>query len=190
MRPSIPYISTTVALAAAALFAGCGGAVKPADPPASTTKLPSQSIDGFRLIETNMGKKSWVLDADSANTFNETQTVELYKLKLDFYKKAGDTVLMVLTSDLGTINTGSRDVEARQRVVVVTRDSLKIYTDRIKWINRSRRMVTESHVRLERGTDWLEGDGMEIIPDRREVQLKRNVRGQKELLNFDRVSWE
>jgi LPS export ABC transporter protein LptC len=177
-------------LAAAALLAGCGGAVKPANPPSAAGILPSQSIDGFRLIETNMGKKSWVLDADSANTFNEKQTVELFKLKLDFYKKTGDTVLMVLTSDQGTINTGSRDVEARQHVVVVTRDSMHIYTDYIRWLNKSRKLVTESHVRLEKGTDWLEGDGMEASPDGREVQLKRNVRGKKELLNFDRYTWE
>jgi LPS export ABC transporter protein LptC len=75
-------------------------------------------------------------------------------------------------------------------VVVITRDSLRIYTERISWINKTRRMVTESHVRLEKGTDWLEGDGMEVNPDGREVQLKRNVRGKKELLNFDRYTWE
>jgi len=188
MRPITKHITTF--LAAAALLAGCGGAVKPATPPSAAGVLPSQSIDGFRLIETIMGKKSWVLDADSANTFNEKQTVELFKLKLDFYKKTGDTVLMVLTSDQGTINTGSRDVEARQHVVVVTRDSLKIYTDYVKWINKARKMVTQSHVRLEKGTDWLVGDGMIASPDGREVQLLHNVKGKKELLNFDAYSWQ
>ncbi|MDI6739120.1 MAG: LPS export ABC transporter periplasmic protein LptC [Candidatus Edwardsbacteria bacterium] len=178
-------------LIAIVLSVGCGGADKPAvPPPAASVQLPSQSIGGFRLIETIMGKKSWALDADSANTFSEKQTVELFTLKVDFYKKAGDTVIMVLTSDKGMINTNTRDVEARERVVMVTRDSLKIFTDYVRWINKSRKLVTESHVRLEKGADWLVGDGMEVSPDGREVQLKRNVKGKKELLNFDRYSWE
>jgi LPS export ABC transporter protein LptC len=111
-------------------------------------------------------------------------------LKVDFYKKTGDTIMAVLNSDRGTINTNTRDVEARNHVVVVTRDSLKIYTDYIKWINKARKFVTQSHVRLEKGPDWLVGDGMVASPDGREVQLLRNVKGKKELLNIDTYSWE
>jgi lipopolysaccharide export system protein LptC len=44
-------------------------------------------------------------------------------------------------------------------------------------------LTTEAKVRLERGTDWLTGEGMEASPDLKEIELKRNVQGQKELLN-------
>lgn len=185
------HVARHIAIMASLLaLAGCGGRIKPEAPLRAAAVLPSQTINGFRLVETVMGRKSWVLDADSANTFSELQTVELFKLKLDFYRKAGDSVLMVVTSDQGTINTASRDVEARQHVVVVTRDSLKIFTEQIRWNNRKRRLVTDVHVRLEKGADWLEGDGLEASPDGREVQLMRNVRGKKELLDFDGLKWD
>ncbi len=190
MRPSTSHRLLPAVAAALAALAGCGGAVKPADPPAAAIVMPSQVINGFQLTETIMGRKSWVLNADSANTFNDRQTVELFRLTLDFYKKDSDTVLMVLTADQGEINTASRDLEGRRHVVMVTRDSLRILTDDVRWNNKRRKLVTKSHVRLEKGTDWLEGDGMEAIPDRREVQLLRNVRGKKELLDIDRFRWD
>ncbi|HTY08445.1 MAG TPA: LPS export ABC transporter periplasmic protein LptC [Candidatus Edwardsbacteria bacterium] len=182
-------LAATIGLAAVGLM-GCGGGARRAIPQAASKLLPSQSIDGFKLIETIMGKRAWILNADSANTYDQTQTVELFKLKVDFYKKSGDTVMAVLNSERGTINTQTRDVEAREHVVVVTRDSLKIYTDYIQWINKARRLVTQSHVRLEKGTDWLVGDGMIASPDGREVQLLHNVKGKKELLNFEGYTWQ
>jgi LPS export ABC transporter protein LptC len=162
-------------------LAGCKKeqAVQPAPVPEAK---PSQSIEGFKLTETQAGKRSWVLVADSANTFNEKKLVELFKMKIDFYRKAGDSINATLTADSGKINTGTRNMEARRNVVLASQDGLILYTDYLNWTNEGRRLTTESKVRLERGKDWLTGEGLEASPDLKEIEVKRNVQGKKELL--------
>jgi LPS export ABC transporter protein LptC len=167
-----------------AIFLLCAGCKKePAvQPLAAPEARPSQSIEGFKLIETQAGKRSWVLVADSANTFDQKKLVELFKMKIDFYRKAGDSVNATLTADSGKVNTGTRDMEARRNVVLSSQDGLVLYTDYLSWTNEGRRMTTESKVRLERGKDWLTGEGLEASPDLKEIEVKRNVQGKKELL--------
>ncbi|MBI4726843.1 LPS export ABC transporter periplasmic protein LptC [candidate division TA06 bacterium] len=143
---------------------------------------PSQTIQGFKLTETQAGKRSWVLVAEQANTFNDQHLVEMFKLKIDFYRKAGDSISATMTADSGKINTETRNMETRQNVVLTTNDGLRLLTNSLDWSNKDRRFTTESKVRLEKDGDWLEGEGMTASPDLKEIEIKRNVRGKKELL--------
>lgn len=163
---------------------GCPGKQRPADSLGQTGReaLPSQTIAGFRLTETLLGKKVWVMKAEEANSYSQRQEVDLTQLNIEFYREAGDSVGAILTADRGTVNTATRDMEARENVVIVSRDSIVLTTDYIRWRNTTRRLSTESKVRLERGADWLTGEGLEASPDLKEIELKRNVQGQKELL--------
>lgn len=151
--------------------------------PAPRDTLPSQVIDDFKLSETQLGRRVWVLTAEEANNYNQRQEVELFRLRIEFYNSTGDSVNAVMTAKKGRINTASRDMEAKDSVVITSRDSLIMITDSIRWDNQDRRLRTESRVRLTRGNDWLSGEGMEASPDLKEIELKRNVRGQKELLD-------
>lgn len=164
---------------------GCPGKRGPGEAPGQTARdtIPSQSIAGFKLTETLLGKRVWVMTAEEANSFSQRQEVDLSSLKIDFYREAGDSISATLTADRGMVNTATRDMEARDNVVVVGRDSLVLTTSYIRWNNAARRMTTEAAVRLERGADWLTGEGLEASPDLKEIELKRNVQGQKELLN-------
>lgn len=175
------YIPTVLL---AFFLAGCPGKRGPADSPgqAGREALPSQTIAGFKLTETLLGKKVWVMTAEEANSYSQRQEVDLAKLNIEFYNQAGDTVTATLTADRGRVNTAVRDMEARDNVVIVSRDSVVLRTEYVLWTNATRRLSTESKVRLERGADWLTGEGLEASPDLKEIELKRNVQGQKELL--------
>jgi LPS export ABC transporter protein LptC len=164
------------------LLAGCKKEQDP-QPAVEPDVPPSQTIQGFKLTETQAGKRAWVLVADQANTFNDQHLVEMFQLKIDFYRKTGDSISANLTADSGKINTDSRNMETRRHVVLTTSDGLKLLTDYLEWSNKLRRFSTESKVRLEKAGDWLEGEGMEASPDLKEIEIKRNVRGKKELLN-------
>lgn len=172
------FIYTYIILA---LLAGCKKeqAPVPIDEPDIP---PSQTIQGFKLTETQSGKRAWVLVAERANTFNDQHLVEMFMLKVDFYRKDGDSISANLTADSGKINTDTRNMETRRNVVLTTSDGLRLLTDYLDWSNKLRRFTTESKVRLEKDGDWLEGEGMEASPDLKEIEVKRNVRGKKELL--------
>ncbi len=178
------YKYITIVLLAFPLL-GCPGKKGPEPSPEQGARdtIPSQTIAGFRLTETLLGRKIWVMTAEEANSYDQRQEVDLSKLKIDFYRQAGDSISATLTADRGQVNTATRNMEARDNVVIVSRDSLVLKTSYIRWDNARRHMSTESAVRLEKGTDWLTGEGMEASPDLKEIELKRNVQGQKELLN-------
>ncbi len=166
-------------------MAGCPGNKGSSTGQASVPKeaIPSQTIAGFKLTETLLGRRIWVMTAEEANSYSQRQEVELIGLRIDFYSSDGDSINATLTADSGRVNTASRNMEARDHVVIVTQDSLVLRTDYIRWDNASRKLRTESAVRLERGRDWLSGEGLEASPDLKEVEIKRRVQGQKELLN-------
>lgn len=178
------YRHIYIVLATIALL-GCPGKKGPGDDQGIVGRdtIPSQTIAGFRLTETLLGKRVWVMTAEEANSFSQRQEVDLAKLRIDFYREDGDSVNATLTADRGMVNTDSRDMEARDHVVIVGRDSLVLTTSYIRWNNAARRLFTEAAVRLERGADWLTGEGLEASPDLKEIELKRKVQGQKELLN-------
>jgi len=167
-------------------LAGCREERGPAQAGSAAQTVPSQTIAGFRLVETVLGRKVWAMVAEEANSYSDRQQVDLVKLQIDFYTQAGDSINATLTADRGQINTASRDMEARDKVVIINRDSIVLTTDYIRWQNATRKLSTESAVRLERGSDWLTGEGLEASPDLKEIELKRNVRGQKDLLNSER----
>ncbi len=166
-----------------AVLAGCGAQDQPARIQPAPGRTPSQTIVGFNLIETILGDRSWVLKADQADTYDQSQEVDLRNLDIDFYKTGTDSVNATLTADFGKVNMASRDMEASRNVRVVTSDSLVLITDYLTWNNDTKKLFTESAVRLEKGTDWLTGEGMEASSDLKEIQIKRNVKGQKDLLN-------
>lgn len=169
-----------------AVIAGCEAGQKPEQAPPNQGRIPSQTIEGFRLTETILGRRSWVLMSDQADTYEKSQEVDLRKLKIDFYQAGTDSVNATLTADLGVVNTATRDMEAHNNVRVTTRDSLVMTTAHLAWNNDTKRLFTESAVRLEKGDDWLTGEGLEASSDLREIQLKKNVKGHKDLLNIDR----
>jgi len=166
------------------LLIGCGTKEQPARIQPVQGRTPSQTIEGFKLIETILGKRSWVLMSDQADTYDKSQEVDLRKLNIDFYRTGTDSVNATLTADYGKVNTATRDMEANQNVRVVTKDSLMLITDHLTWNNDTKKLFTESAIRLEKGSDWLTGEGLEASSDLKEIQIKKNVRGQKDLLNF------
>jgi LPS export ABC transporter protein LptC len=167
------------------LLVGCGTKDQPARIQPQQGRTPSQTIFGFKLIETILGKRSWVLMSDQADTYDKSQEVDLRKLNIDFYKTGTDSINATLTADFGKVNTATRDMEANQNVRVVTKDSLVLITDHLTWNNDTKKLFTESAIRLEKGTDWLTGEGLEASSDLKEIQIKKNVRGQKDLLNIE-----
>lgn len=174
------------AVMAGTFLSGCGTSQQPEPAQTAPSRIPSQTIEGFRLTETILGRRSWVLMSDQADTYEKSQEVDLRGLKIEFYQAAADSINATLTADLGAVNTATRDMSARHNVRVTTRDSLVLITDHLTWNNDTKKLFTESAIRLEKGDDWLTGEGLEASSDLKEIQIKKNVKGQKDLLNIER----
>ena len=169
--PSIRFAA--LALAAAALVAGCGQkrAIGPAE---SSGVLPDQEVSDFVLTETDQGTPQWTLYAQYAGTYSARNTIVARGIRVDFFDEKG-AKNSTLTSREGEINQLSRDMTAKGNVVLQNIDGTRMSTEHLKFLNQKQKIVTDDFVRVERSGDVLTGVGFESDPQLRHFEFRTRV---------------
>ena len=140
-----------------------------------TDKIPNITIEKFSLTETKEGKKLWVLDAVTANVYDNLINVDT--VRINFYGEK-QTVSSILTSRQGILNTTSRDIVVKDHVVLWTDDSSRLYTDSLFWQNDSQKILTDSRVRIvKKDSTVIEGNGLKTTPDLKKIEIIGDIKG-------------
>lgn len=139
-------------------------------------ELPDQQITDFVLRETDEGALAWVLQAETAEVFEQRNEIRASNLSVDFYDEEGE-VSSVLTAREGTIHRRSNAMQARGDVVVRSRDGRVLETQTLQYSPATQRVSTDDFVRIIDGRNVLTGYGLESDPDLREgtFEIKRDV---------------
>jgi LPS export ABC transporter protein LptC len=143
-------------------LSACGG--QPAGPNASAgfRKLPSdQVIVGFEQHITESGKNKAILRGDTAYVYEDSSFAKLRKVNLMLYDEQGQLSAR-LNSDSGEVNTFTRAMVARGRVVLITeQDSRRIETEELHFDPQAHRVwSTVKTVQRHQG-GVLTGSGFE-----------------------------
>jgi LPS export ABC transporter protein LptC len=96
---------------------------------------------------------------------------------VDFFDEHGQKYSH-LTARSGIVRRPSNDMEANGQVVVTTTDGVRIETDRLRFLNRERRIDSDAFVRLTRHCDVVTGVGFTSDPSLEHFSLKHEVRAQ------------
>ena len=100
MLPRWKAAGSVTALALAALIQGCNPPELEPPAPASDSLRTTQQSTKIRVVETSLGRRKWVLEADEA-TSNETTGVSVLRsVRVTFYDEEG-AVASTLTSNEG-----------------------------------------------------------------------------------------
>ncbi len=143
----------------------------------STPELPDQEVRSFTLVQTVDGRRHWRLTAASAATYRERGVIVARDVALDFYDEAGG-VYSHLVAREGEIATASNDMTARGRVVVTTENGTRIETESLRYLDATKRIVSDELVTVTRGGDVLSGVGFESDPSLEHFEFRRDVRAQ------------
>jgi LPS export ABC transporter protein LptC len=138
-------------------------------------KIPNITIEKFSLTETKQGKKLWILDAVTANVYDNLINVDTVRINF-FGEKNG--AFSVLTSRQGTLNTTSHNIVVKNHVTLWTDDSSRLDTDSLFWQNDSQKILTDSYVRIvKKDSTIIEGNGLKTTPDLKKIEIIGDIKG-------------
>jgi len=140
-------------------------------------RVPDEIIRGFVTEESDSGRAQWKLSAPQAQRFSTSQALEMVKPRIQFFDNAG-VVKTVLVADSGLYHDDTRDLLAIGNVVVKASRGDVLETDTLRYLNARDMIVTDSFVKLTRGSDVLTGYGLECDRDLNEVVIKRSTKAR------------
>jgi len=166
-----------IAVILCALCLGACGDEDRVIPRPTAHDLPSTEVRDFSLEESNEGRLEWILHSGYAASYDQRGIIEAKDVAIDFFDDKG-AKYSHLTAKEGIVHRPANDMEAKGQVVVTTTDGVRIQTDALRFLNKERKIVSDSFVRLTRHGDVVTGIGFESDPSLEHFTLKREVRAQ------------
>ncbi|HWP39191.1 MAG TPA: LPS export ABC transporter periplasmic protein LptC [Gemmatimonadales bacterium] len=164
----VPALVASVALA-------CGN---PGTPPVTVTAdTADQIFYGLKHNLTIDGVLRAHLEADTAFFYEASQRADLKRVHVTFYSPEGRETSR-LTSDSGSYDWRSGDMEARGTVLAVTPDGRRLRTSVLRYDRLSDRLSGPVPFVFDAPDRHLEGESFESDPDFRNVVTSRPRRGR------------
>lgn len=135
-------------------------------------------IKDFSISESFSGYKNWILFADSARE-SENYSYVIYNINLSFLSSEKET-LSKLYSDSGHVFEETGNLIAFSNVKVLTSDSIKLFTDSLRWDNKIEKIVIDGLFRYWTKDEFIEGEGMESDRLLKEIVIKKKIKGKGE----------
>ena len=164
MRSSLALL-TAGAFGVTALGCGEGG------PPPTAAAIPDsadQVLWGTTHWITVDGVRRARVDSDSFSMYETSQTAELFGVRVEFYSVEG-SLSSTVTSDEGTYDLRTKNMEARGNAVARTPDGRELTTEILRYDRASGRITGPEAFVFDSPDGHLEGDGFTSDPDFRDV---------------------
>jgi LPS export ABC transporter protein LptC len=143
--------------------------------PVEGQQIPDETVMEFKTQETDSGRVRWTLKAPRADRFNAKNVFVMADPRIEFYDEMGN-LQTTLTADNGEYSLITHDLLAYGQVVAVSAKGEVLETDSLRYLNTTDKIVSDSFVKLTRGSDVITGIGMECDHTLDTVDIKRNVR--------------
>jgi LPS export ABC transporter protein LptC len=166
--------------AVALSFVGCENKTLPAVISTDDSrKLPQQESWNSTIVVSDSGRISAIIVAGYIRvTELNRQTQMSQGVKVRFFDREGRQT-SILTSDEGTVDEGTNNLEARKNVVVTSSDKSKMITEQLFWDNQRQLIYTPAYVQITSVKDKLQGHGFESDQSLRNYRIFR-VTGQSQ----------
>lgn len=152
-------------------------ACRESEPKAGSENVPSQIVEGFRLMESVSGKKLYQLQALKAYIYEASNKIDVTEPKIIFFDDAGKE-FSTLVAHSGSVNNKSSDLIARNEVIVQTQDSTYLYTDSLVWLNSRQIVTTDAWVTINSKQGNIEGQGLISDAGLKKIEIKSAVKGK------------
>jgi len=149
----------------------------------SIEKIPKVSTGGadmrmekIRFVEDKQGQKTWELEANSVQQYQDQNLIVLEDVKVTFYSKEGQTFF--LTGKKGKVDQSSRNVELVGDVVLTSSDGYRLKTHSISYRHSEKLVSTSDPVDIEGEQIRLSGIGMLVNMEAKTFKVLSRVKTQ------------
>lgn len=147
------------------------------NPAALVEALPKGAdiaIDDIRHTAVENGRKTWSLEAASANYSDSAQTVTFQDIRVVFYPEDGGEV--TVTGNQGRLDTASNDIEVSGEVVIRNAE-YELTTQKLHYDQAQRRIRIPVPVNIRGRSLALQADTMTIDLESESAHLEGSVKG-------------
>lgn len=152
----------------------------------SQTDGAEQVMQGVHLlVESSAGARDWELFAKAADGYQGKGVWELQNVKLLFYNQ--NKVDFTVTGESGQIDTKTKDMEVRGRVVMSSVNGYEFRSDKVEYKADLRKITSPSSISMT-GPDDESNKGIQVQANRMvtwvgdsRMQIMGNVIAKKEL---------
>lgn len=158
-------------------LAGCSEEDLPLSKSQLKSAQPEQELRKFNIVQTNNDRKQWELEAQEAQIYEKTNRAIAKDIRVKFFED--ESVSSILTAERGTLNTDSGDMEVEGNVVVTSLvQKTKIETEKLRYIAKEEKIVSDEFVKQTREDAIITGYGLETDPGLRKVVIKKDVKAE------------
>lgn len=144
-------------------------------------KLPKIPIEGaemrlekIRFVEDKHGQKTWELEAQSVQKYQDQNLMVLQDVKLTYYAKEGRTFL--ITGKQGKVYQDSKNVDLEGDVVLTSSDGYQLKTNSLTYRNLEKTVSTPDPVEIEGEQVRLTGKGMLVNMEDKTFKIQSQVK--------------
>jgi len=152
-----------VFLSAAVLsLIGCEEKIQPSIISTVDSKtLPQQESWNSTIVVSDSGRITAIIVAGYIRVIESNRQTQMSQgVRVRFFNPAGEQT-SVLTSDEGSVDEITNNLEARKNVVVVSTDASRMTTEQLFWDNQRQLIHTPAFVQITTVKDKLQGHGFE-----------------------------
>jgi LPS export ABC transporter protein LptC len=143
-------------------------------------KISSQGADmhleKIRFVEDKYGRKTWELEAKSAQQYQDQNIMVLDDVKVTFYSQDGRS--FTISGNQGKVYQDSKDMELVGDVVVSSSDGYRLKTHSVSYRNSEKKMTTSDPVEIEGELIRLVGRGMLVDMEAKTFKVLSQVKTQ------------
>jgi LPS export ABC transporter protein LptC len=158
MRSFCIWMFCAVALS----FIGCEEKIQPSV--ISTVDkgtLPQQESWNSTIVVSDSGRISAIIVAGYIRVSELSRQTQMSQgVKVRFFNHEGKQT-SILTSDEGTVDEATNNLEARKNVIVVSSDSSRMMTEQLFWDNQRQLIYTPLYVQIRTVKEKMQGHGFE-----------------------------
>lgn len=166
-------------LLAGMFVSGCVTDLEEVERVTSYGKLPLQTILNSRIVYTDSGKTSFVIEAGRIERYpNQEQPIDEFSegIKVTSYNYYGG-IESELTAERATNYTDENIMVAKDSVILMNKEGKMLNTEELTWNEKEGKIYTDKFVKITTLTEILYGDGLEAEEDFSSYEIK-NIKGR------------
>jgi LPS export ABC transporter protein LptC len=144
--------------------------------PKVTAEDTKMNLEKVHFVEDKGGKKTWELEAQSVQQYEDQNLLVLRDVKVTVYTKEGRS--FVISGREGRVNQDSKDAELSGNVTLTSSDGYRLRTQSVAYDHQARRVTTPDPVEIQGDQLRVQGKGMVVDMEARTFRIMNQVKTQ------------